>query len=411
MTPIEFSRLYRFDSRMVDGSFFDSGPLDLKRGDRIGVVLLNLGGPAQTADVEPFLYNLFMDPAIIDIPLRGRLRHLLARLISTLRAKKVAGDYQAIDPKGGSPINRLTSEQSDALERELNERFGRKNDLSFHTFVAMRYWHPFSEEAAEAMKAEKIDKVVLLPLYPHYSKTTTGASLVYWKELEKRKEITVWPTTYVQEYAAHPRYLASIDQRIEEGLQKFPEELRDTVHILFSAHGTPAKEMTERKDPYCCLIHSTVDQLTKGWSRPNSYDVSFQSKVGPATWLPPSTPEKLEELAEEKITDVLIVPIAFVTDHIETAYELDVEIRAEAAEAGITGYEVTGGLNSHPEFISALAESTAAQLRIDSTPLMEGTTPWNARPCYSAEDRSLRCDLCRNVAEAHVWNDAVTLNT
>lgn len=406
MTPLEFSRLYSFNPRIVDGSYFDGGYLEVERGDRIGVVLLNLGGPTKSADVEPFLYNLFMDPAIIDIPLKGRLRDLLSRLISTLRAKKVAGDYLAIDPEGGSPINRLTSEQSRALELELNERFGTKGGVSFHTFVAMRYWHPFSEEAAEAMAAAEIDKVVLLPLYPHYSKTTTGASLVYWKELEKRNEIPHWPTTYVQEYATHPRYLASIDHRIEEGLQKFPENIRDTVHILFSAHGTPAKEMIERKDPYCCLVHSTVDQLTKGWSRPNAFDVSFQSKVGPATWLPPSTPEKLEEIAEEEITDVLIVPIAFVTDHVETAYELGIEIREEALDAGITGYEVTGGLNTHPEFIAALAESTAAQLTIDGAPLMEGSLPWRERPCYSVEDRSLRCELCRKVAEAHVWSEA-----
>lgn len=405
MTPLEFSKIYRFDSRMIDGSYFSGDPLELEPGDRVGVVLLNLGGPEKNADVRPFLYNLFMDPAIIDIPLRGRARHWISTLISKFRSEKVAEDYRAIDPEGGSPINRLTREQSENLERELNEQFGREQNVTFRTFIAMRYWHPFSEEAAHAMAEEGITKVVLLPLYPHYSKTTTGASLVYWKELEKREIIPTWPTTYVQEYATQPRYLRSIEARIAEGLARFPEEKQESVHILFSAHGTPEKEMTERKDPYCCLIHATVDQLTKGWDRPNQFDVAFQSKVGPATWLTPSTPAKLEELGEDDVTDVLVVPIAFVTDHIETAYELDVEIREEAHDAGITGYEVTGGLNSHPDFIGALAESTAAQLTMNGRSLLAGGVSWNARSCHDSGDRTLRCELCMKVAEARVWEE------
>ena len=152
MTPIRFSRLYRFDPRIVDGSYFSGEGLDIEPGDTVGIVLLNLGGPRRGEDVQPFLYNLFMDPAIIDIPLKGITRHLLCRLISTLRAKKVAGDYAQIDPNGGSPINPLTETQGEALERYLNERFGEPNGVTFKTFIAMRYWHPFSEEAAEAMK-------------------------------------------------------------------------------------------------------------------------------------------------------------------------------------------------------------------------------------------------------------------
>lgn len=403
MSPITFSRIYHFDPRIVDGSYFSGESLEVEPGDVVGVVLLNLGGPARSADVEPFLYNLFMDPAIIDIPLRGRTRHLLCRLISSLRAKKVARDYEAIDPQGGSPINPLTREQRKGLQRELESRFGEKPGITFRTFVAMRYWHPFSEQAAADMARAGVTKVVLLPLYPHYSKTTTGASLVYWNELEKRGEIPHWPTTYVQEYAIHPRYLGALSDRIDEGLTRFPEEIRSSVHILFSAHGTPLREMTERNDPYCCLVHSTVDRLMKHRGHDRSFDVAFQSKVGPATWLTPSTPAKLKELGEQGINAVLVVPIAFVTDHIETAYELNVEVREEAHEFGITHYEVTGGLNDHPEFIAALAESVAAQLRSDQGPLMEGTRPWPHRPCRDREDRNVRCESCRHVAEAHIW--------
>lgn len=403
MTPIRFSRQYSFDPKIVDGSYFSGEALDLEEGDHVGIVLLNLGGPKKSEDVQPFLYNLFMDPAIIDIPLKGLTRHLLCKLISSLRAKKVAEDYKRIDPKGGSPINPLTEAQSADLERSLNERFGAPNGVRFSTYIAMRYWHPFSEETAEAMKRDGVTKVVLLPLYPHYSKTTTGASLVFWKALEEAGEIPTWPTTYVQEYATHPRYLKAISERIDEGLASFPEDVRKDVRLLFSAHGTPLKEMTERKDPYCCLVHSTVEQLMarRGHDRP--FDVAFQSKVGPAQWLTPSTPDKLKELGEGGHKAVLVIPIAFVTDHIETAYELDVEVREEAKEFGIEHYAVTGGLNSHPEFIAALAESTAAQLSRNGGSLLNGVAPWPDRPRYNVEARTVRCENCTCVTEAHVW--------
>ena len=404
MSPITFSRIYHFDPRIVDGSYFSGEALEVEPGDIVGVVLLNLGGPARSADVEPFLYNLFMDPAIIDIPLRGWTRHLLCRLISSLRARKVARDYEAIDPEGGSPINPLTREQAGHLEQELNHRFGSRSGVTFRTFIAMRYWHPLSEETAAEMTRAGVTKVVLLPLYPHYSKTTTGASLVYWNELQKRGEIPHWPTTYVQEYAAHPRYLTAISERIDEGLARFPEKVRPDVHILFSAHGTPLKEMTERKDPYCCLIHSTVDRLMKGRGGDHTFDVAFQSKVGPATWLTPSTPEKLKELGEQGIRAVLVVPIAFVTDHIETAFELGIEVREEAHGFGLVHYEVTGGLNSHPEFIAALAETTAAQIHSPQGPLTP-LPPWPDRPRYEQEERTVRCENCRCVAEAHIWEE------
>ena len=403
MTSLQFSRLYRFDPRIVDGSYFSGDALDLEPGDVVGVLLLNLGGPHKGEDVQPFLYNLFMDPAIIDIPLRGIPRHLLCKLISTLRAKKVGEDYAQIDPKGGSPINPLTEEQSAALQRYLNERFGEPNGLRFRTYTAMRYWHPFSEEAAEKMKQDGVTKLVFLPLYPHYSKTTTGASLVYWKALEEAGEIPVWPSTYVQEYALHPRYLRAISQRINEGLEKFPEEVRSGVHILFSAHGTPLKEMMERHDPYCCLIHSTVDALMRMRRGDHPFDVAFQSKVGPAEWLTPSTPGKLKELGEAGINAVLVVPIAFVTDHIETAFELDVEVREEAKHFGIDHYQVTRGLNSHPEFIAALGESVAAQLGMRGGKLLHGVPCWPERPVTREGMRNVRCANCQHITEGRQW--------
>jgi protoporphyrin/coproporphyrin ferrochelatase len=410
MTPREFIKRYRYDDRLVTGDYFEHEPLALEPGDKVGVVLLNLGGPDRTEDVAPFLYNLFMDPAIIDIPVGGRLRHYLCRLISRLRAKKVGKDYEVIG--GGSPINRLTREQSHSLQKCLNAAWGRPNDVEFFTYIAMRYWHPFSEEAAEQMQKDGVNKVVLLPLYPQYSKTTTGSSLVYWHALTENQEIPAWPTTYVFEYAANPKYIQSVSERIDEALQRFPRKVRERVHLVFSAHGTPLKEMKERRDPYCCLINSSVDRVmtARGFDRP--YHVAFQSKVGPGEWLTPSTPDKLEELGHEGHDAVLIVPIAFVTDHIETSFELDIEVREEAEEAGIQHYEVTSGLNCHPLFIESLAEATVSQLVLPSRNGQDQSQvqlkPIKSLPLHKAGSRCTRCHQCEHIIEARRWEDRVS---
>jgi len=408
MTAREFLRRYEKenyseDPRIVNGRFYPTSKLGVERGDTVGVVLLNLGGPDREENVEPFLYNLFMDPAIIDIPVGGVLRHWLCKLIANRRAKTVAEDYKEIDEDGGSPINPLTREQSENLEADLNERFGAPNGVDFKTYIAMRYWKPFSEDAAAQMEADGVDKVVLLPLYPQYSKTTSGASMVYWKELEHAGEIPAWPTTYVFEYAAYPKYIEALSDRIDEALERFPEPVRNDVHLLFSAHGTPLKEMKERRDPYCCLVHSTVKHVMEHRGHDLPFETAFQSKVGPAEWLTPATDERVEELADEKEA-LLLVPVAFVTDHIETTFELGIEIPEELEEEGIEPpeyYEVMSGINSHPKFIETLADVAAGQLRLPNQPTIE---PWSARPCFKARNRDIRCHQCERVAEATDWS-------
>jgi ferrochelatase len=431
MTAREFLRRYTKedysnDPRIVNGRFFPASKLGVEPGETVGVVLLNLGGPDSEETVEPFLYNLFMDPAIVDLdlpalvgegnvslngffnkPFGGVLRHRLCELIADKRSKSVAEDYAEISDTGGSPINPLTRDQASKLEADLNERFGAANDVSFKTYIAMRYWKPFSEEAAAQMEADGVDKVVLLPLYPQYSKTTTGASMVYWKELEHAGEIPAWPTTYVFEYATYPKYLQALSDRIDEGLERFPEDVRDDVHILFSAHGTPVKEMKERRDPYCCLVHSTVKHLMEHRGHDRPFSTAFQSKVGPVEWLTPGTPDELVRLHEEEGKDaILVVPVAFVTDHIETSYELAIEIPEELEEddgVEIPYYEVSAGLNSHPQFIEALADVTAAQLKL---PVQETPKAWSARPCFKTRNRDIRCHQCERIAEATDWSES-----
>ena len=408
MTAREFLRRYNqedysSDPRIVNGRFFPSEKLGIDPGDTVGVVMLNLGGPEDEESVEPFLYNLFMDPAIIDIPVGGVLRHWLCKLIANRRSKSVAEDYAEIDTNGGSPINPLSREQAEHLEENLNERFGAPNGVTFKTYLAMRYWKPFSEETAAQMEADGVDKVVLLPLYPQYSKTTSGASLSYWKELEHAGEIPAWPTTFVFEYATYPKYLEALSDRMDEGLQRFPESVRDDVHFVFSAHGTPTKEMTERRDPYCCLVHSTVKHVMERRGHDRPFHTAFQSKVGPAEWLKPSTPDKLAELHEDGVEAMLVIPVAFVTEHVETSFELAIEIPEELEEdegIHLEHYEVMPALNSHPKFIEALGDVTAAQL---SLPAQKTPAPWSARPCFAARDRDIRCPQCERIAEATNW--------
>ncbi|MFB6230413.1 MAG: ferrochelatase [Salinibacter sp.] len=413
MTPYEFLRRYdredyNSDPRLVEGGFFPSSKLGVESGDTVGVVLLNLGGPDGEESVEPFLYNLFMDPAIIDFSevvyfqARGLVRHWFSRIISYFRSMSVAEDYKEISDDGGSPINPLTREQAENLEHQLNERYAARTGATFKTYMAMRYWEPFSEQTAAQMQEDGVDRVVLLPLYPQYSKTTTGASLVYWHELEKAGEIPAWPTTSVFEYATYPKYIEALSDRIDEGLERFPEEVRDDVHLLFSAHGTPLKEMEERRDPYCCLVHSTVKHLMEHRDFDHSFNTAFQSKVGPSEWLTPATDEEVERLAEEG-KDVLVIPVAFVTDHIETSYELAIEIPEELEEEGAPipeHYEVMPGLNSHPKFIETLADMTAAQLQL---PDVKTPTPGSERPCCKSRNRDIRCHQCERVAEATDW--------
>lgn len=409
MTPRDFLSDYSDDPRLVTGGYYAQAPLELEAGDRVGVVLLNVGGPTCVEDVEPFLYNLFMDPAIIDLPVPRFLRHRMARFLSRRRAKVVRKDYHMIG--GSSPLNRHTQEQVHELERRLNDRFGGLAGVTFTTYVAMRYWHPTSEEAAAQMAADGVTKVVLLPLYPQYSKTTTGSSLAYWKSLEAANEIPAWDTTFVYEYCAHPKYIQAISERIDEGLQRFPREARDRVHLVFSAHGTPLKELEKHHDPYCCLVNSTVQRVmdyrqAQDPSRP--FHTAFQSKVGPSKWLTPSTPDKIEELADDGHTATLVIPVAFVSDHIETAYALDIHVREEAMEAGIEHYEVTRGLNGHPLFIEALAESVAAQvsLPISGDGAVASLLPSSIEslPRFKASARTVRCERCPLVTEACDWS-------
>ncbi len=415
MTPLDFLRWYEFDERILRGGYFPSAPLEVSEGERVGVVLLNRGGPETLDDVESYLYNCYMDPARYDLPLGGRPRHWACQAAASYRASSVKEDYELIG--GGSPLTRLTREQADSLQGHLNDTFGDPTGIDFRTYVAMRYWHPFSEAAAAQMKEDGVDRVVLLPLHPQYAKQTSGSSLARWKALEERGEARSWPTTTVVEYAANPKFVRALSERIDEGLQRFPRDRRDDVTLLFCGYSTSLRDRERRKDPYCCLVHSTVEQVMRHRGHERSFRTAFQDTGGLQSGLTPTTTEALGELAEKEEDAVLVVPVAYVTDHLETNYVLDIKVREAAERAGIHHYEVTSALNTHPLFIEALGEATIAQLElpVDVNQLRVGgdglsqdypLRPLEDMPRHNASEREAHCPNCGCNGEARRWTMA-----
>jgi len=308
---------------------------------RVGVVLFQLGGPESIQAIEPFLYNLFCDPDIIDFPFARVARRPLARMIAANRAKRVAHHYSAIG--GGSPLRRITEQQAAALEFEL-----RRQGIDARCFVAMRYWHPLTQEAAAQVRQARCSPLVLLPLYPQYSSTTTGSSLNEWHRCFGYDV----PFYCIESFYSDPLFLEALAHHIDRTLRRFPDPRRPT--LIFSAHSVPAA-VIEDGDPYQEQIVETVKLVMErgGWR--NRHELCYQSKVGASRWLQPTLRSTLRRLARDGVREVCVAPVAFVSDHLETLGEIDHEARRLAAELGMERFEMMPGLNDSPKFIAALA--------------------------------------------------------
>jgi protoporphyrin/coproporphyrin ferrochelatase len=313
-----------------------------RTGRRVGVVLFQLGGPDKLEAIEPFLYNLFCDPDIINFPFARVGRKTLAKLISTTRARKVQHHYAIIG--GGSPILRNTQRQAAALEAGLY-----RQGIDARCFVAMRYWHPFTAEAIQQIEAAGCDELVLLPLYPQYSSTTTGSSLNEWRR-QYSGDLLVH---YVGSFYRNAVYLDSLVEKVNEALARF--QAPDRPEIVFSAHSVPTS-VIEKGDPYQQQIEETVSLVMDRGGWPNSHQLCYQSKVGASKWLQPSLHHTLKQLAAKRVQEVCVVPVAFVSDHVETLGEIDHEAREEAFRLGFTQFEMSTGLNDSPKFIEALVQ-------------------------------------------------------
>lgn len=326
--------------------------------EKIGVLLLNLGGPETLHDVQPFLFNLFADPDIIRLPrLFKFLQWPLAKLISVLRAPKSKEGYASIG--GGSPLRKITDEQANAIKLALEEK-----DTPVNVYVGMRYWFPFTEEAVQQIKKDKITRLVVLPLYPQFSISTTGSSIrVLQNIFREDKYLSQMPVAIIRSWYQRQGYIGSMADLISKELDKFqnPEE----VMVFFSAHGVPVSYVEDAGDPYkeqmeeC--IHLIMQEL-KARGINNDHTLAYQSRVGPVQWLKPYTDEVLVELGKKGTKSLLAVPVSFVSEHIETLEEIDMEYKELALESGVQNWGRVPALNCTSSFITDLADAVIEAL-------------------------------------------------
>ena len=321
------------------------------QGRKVGVLLLNLGGPETLEDVQPFLFNLFADDSIIRLPAAARfLQRPLAQLISTLRAPKSAEGYRAIG--GGSPLLRITMEQAAALEKALAAR-----GTDARVYVGMRYWKPFMEDAVAALRRDGVTDLIVLPLYPQFSISTSGSSLRLLEAMmDADPALAGMRHAVVSSWYWRRGYLDAMADLITKELDKFADP--SIVEIFFSAHGVPVSYVLEG-DPYQAEMEDCVRLImdrVKERGYDNGHSLAYQSRVGPVEWLTPYTDDRIRELGKDGTKAMLAVPVSFVSEHIETLEEIDVEYRELAEASGIDQWRRVPALNTDARFIGDLAD-------------------------------------------------------
>ncbi len=326
---------------------------------RTGLVLLNLGGPADLEAIRPFLDELFADREIIRLPGGALGQRLIARMIVRARLAKVTSYYAAIG--GGSPILKYTAGQGEGLAARMDRR---RPDLApFKSYVAFRYAPPTSDDALRALRADGVERAVVVTLYPQYSEATTGSSL---RELTRAMARTGFdgavPLTTVDRWSDAASFLDLLASRVEAGLAAWPAERRRAAVVLMSAHSLPMSFVNDG-DPYPAEIEATFQGVVARLREPKPRCLlAFQSQTGPVRWLGPQTGDVIRQLGREGVQELLVAPIAFVSDHIETLYEIDVMFAHEAREAGIRDFRRTESFNLDPRFFDVLADVVARAL-------------------------------------------------
>lgn len=304
-----------------------------------GVLLLNMGGPDTLDDIQPYLFNLFCDKNIIKLPLSFLLQKPLARFISNRRAEKVKSRYEMIG--GGSPQLKWTKAEAEGLEKLLSQSFA-----GIKTYIGMRYTAPFIQDELNRAVKDGCKHIIILPLYPHYTLATTGTSL---------SEITKWIHQFknninmslIPDWYDHPNFITLLRSRIEKAIAELPN--KDNARVLFTAHSLPVK-LVESGDPYVNQVKNTVELAGEGYQ----YHLSYQSRSGPVKWMEPETKSMIKKLGNEGIKNLVVVPVSFVSDHIETLHEIDIELKDIALESGIDNFIRTESFNDDPEFIKLL---------------------------------------------------------
>lgn len=316
---------------------------------RVAIVLFNLGGPDKPDSIKPFLFNFFMDKNIIRLPLP--LRFFIAKMISVKRSKnEAASSYGLLG--GASPLLENTQAQADALQAQLLHR----EDCDYSVFVCMRYWHPMAEDVVRKVQAWGPDRIVLLPLYPQYSTTTTRSSLQNWNKEAAKIGLNV-PTALVCCYPESRGFIgasaAHIKKTYDEMRAQYPQH--KAPRLLFSAHGLP-EDIVLDGDPYQAQCEQTARAIVRGLEIENlDWVVCYQSRVGPKKWIGPSTSEELERAAHDQVP-VIIYPHAFVSEHVETLSEIEIEYRADAARLGVPAFARVPTVSENEAFICDLAQ-------------------------------------------------------
>ena len=329
--------------------FLKNAPLNFNfTGEKWGVLFLNMGGPETLDDIEPFLFNLFSDRNIIKLPLSFLFQKPLAKFISSRRAVKVRGNYEAIG--GGSPLLKWCYAEASGVRKLLAEKYPR-----VETYVGMKYTRPFIKKALDRAEADGCRHLVVLPLYPHYTLATTGTALedvAAWLK-ETGADISV---SIIADWYDQPAYIALLRRRIERAMAKTGNP--ESAVLLFSAHSLPVK-MVERGDPYLNQVKETV-RLAAG---EREHRLTFQSRSGPVKWLEPETMATISALGQKGVKEIVIVPVSFVSDHIETLHEIDIELKDIALKNGVKNFIRTESFNDDPDFIRLLTDMVLAKIK------------------------------------------------
>lgn len=346
-----------------------------------GIVMMNLGGPKSLDEVQPFLLRLFEDREIIQLPLQRWLGPFIARR----RTASVQKNYQDIG--GGSPILEWTELQGQGMVERLDELSPSTAPHKF--YVAFRYVDPMSADALTKMKADGVKRAVAFTQYPQFSCSTTGSSLnELWRAAKRTGLQNEFTWSVIDRWPTHPTFVDAMADTVRQGLEQFDPEDRDDVLLLFSAHSLPLG-VINRGDAYPAEVGATVHEVMERLGHSHQYLLSYQSDVGPVAWLGPSTEKVLEELGAKKRKNVLVVGVAFTSDHIETLHELDIEYGELAHEVGIVNYQRAPALNGLPRFQDALAEIVAEHLE-------------SGEPCTL--QYGLRCPGCVNPQCRNILN-------
>ncbi len=401
MSPRDLAKTYAKDYRLFDGRFFSPDPLKPGPGDRVGIVLMVPGAPEKKEDVYPYLYHRLMLPPGARSGWRLWIKHVHSRLSARMLSRQVISEYSAIG--GGRSINRLNAEQSVDLKSRLLTEAELPENVNFSTYLASPFGTPSMSQAAREMERDGVTHVLLLPLFPQYAAGTTGRALASWEALIKTRAFAARPTTAVWQFGNRDKYQDALNDRIEQALQRFPRHIRKEVEILFAAHGVPAPSQDHSRDPYCCLVHQTVEGVMARRGNDRTFSLSFVRSRAWGDQVSIDLQERIRKMARAGTRAVVVVPVDHVSEQFDTAFLLDVRMRSVAEEAGIGHYHVASGLNCHPLFIECLSDLVSESVSCAES--KERTIPteslgecprktWDVPSTHRDSATDARCHIC-----------------